>query len=687
MASSPPPRRFWPQRWAGALRDRLQFLRLLTLLLALVALFGSPIAFGFSETEPAQVGTTLVATLALSALWIHGYRQRGLSLAWLPLELTLLALYGVGVSTEFRPFAVTYLALQHRAMFGTRRSTIIVAVGYGVVFVTMQLLRFGDVDLLPGAIALQVVLGGFDAYIFHTLAEVIARDVDRTHRLLRSEERYRALFDNSPWPMWVYDPRTLQIVDVNQSATDAYGYTRDEFVARTVLDLRPEEERETFRRIVEAAGGRRTTNLVRHRRKGGEVIDVEVTGHPVELDGRELRLAVGVDVSARLRNERALRESEERFRSVADCLREALLITDAHDRIILANQRVRDVLGYDPEAIIGRSATDLLLPPEKRSAFRDRVGRRFRGEAELYEIELIRGDGRTIVAEVSASPYRDTDGVIIGTLGAISDITEQKRLEERVRQGTRLEAVGQLAGGVAHDFNNLLTVIKVHAELLRDELNAADPARSSVMEIERAADRAADVTGQLLAFSRKQLMQPRRVALEELLRETVPVLEKLASAQVEISTTFDGSRPTVFADPTQIENVLIALVRNACDAMPDGGHVLIATATQTLGARDLALQNQHLPAGSYTVLSVTDTGTGMEETVQQRLFEPFFTTKEVGAGSGLGLASVFGTVRQSGGYVDVRSVPGKGTTFTIYLPTIADAPLPRAASAALLQPV
>jgi PAS domain S-box-containing protein len=392
-------------------------------------------------------------------------------------------------------------------------------------------------------------------------------------------------------------------------------------------------------------------------------------------------LAVAVDVSAREQVERALRESESRFRSVANCLREAVLITDANDRIVLANDRVRDVLGHSPEDVLGRNATDLLLPAGQQNAFRDRLRRRLDGESELYELELVRGDGRIIVAEVSASPYRDASGTIIGTLGAISDITSRKQLEERVRQSSRLEAVGQLAGGVAHDFNNLLTVIKVHAELLGDDLPKGDPLQHSVREIEGAANRAADVTGQLLAFSRRQLLQPRRLSLDHVVTEALPVLRKLAGMRVEIATSTDASLPSVFADPLQIENVLVTLVRNACEAMPRGGRIVIGTESRDLAARDLAFQNQHLPAGSYTVLWVTDTGMGMDGAVLRRLFEPFFTTKEVGAGTGMGLASMFGIVRQSGGFVDVQSAPGSGTTFTIYLPAIAvSAPPVEAAS-------
>jgi two-component system cell cycle sensor histidine kinase/response regulator CckA len=673
--SLPPslPPRLWPGRWTATLRDRLQFLRLLTLLLALLAFYGTLAAFGFSSDAPLTAVGTVGAMLALTGVWVMAHRREGLPPAWLAVELPLLLVYMVGVNPEFRPFGAMYLALQHRAMYGSRRQATLVATGYALIFLVGKVVLDDTVLGSPTAIVLQLSVGAFGAYVMHTLSEVLARDIERTRRLKASEERYRAMFDHNPWPMWLFEPGTVRIVEVNESAVRQYGYSREEFLRMSLYDIRPESERPRLDALRSAATAERATYLVKHQRKNGEILDVEVTAHPVEFDGVDLRLAVAVDVSARERVERALRESESRFRSVANCLREAVLITDGSDRIVLANDRVRDVLGHTPESVLGRNATDLLLPAGQQNAFRDRLRRRLDGESELYEVELVRGDGRIIVAEVSASPYRDASGAIIGTLGAISDITSRKQLEERVRQSSRLEAVGQLAGGVAHDFNNLLTVIKVHAELLGDDLPPGDPLHHSVREIEGAANRAADVTGQLLAFSRRQLLQPRRLSLDHVVTEALPVLRKLAGIRVEIATSTDASSPSVFADPLQVENVLVTLVRNACEAMPRGGRIVIGTESRALEARDLAFQSQHLPAGSYTVLWVTDTGMGMDPTVLRRLFEPFFTTKEVGSGSGMGLASMFGIVRQSGGFVDVESAPGSGTTFTIYLPAIVEA--------------
>jgi signal transduction histidine kinase len=332
--------------------------------------------------------------------------------------------------------------------------------------------------------------------------------------------------------------------------------------------------------------------------------------------------------------------------------------------------------------VVGKNATDLLLPAAQRNVFRDRLKRRLAGEAELYEAEMLRKDGTRIFAEISASPYRDASGRIIGTLGAISDVSERKRLEDRLRQAMRMEAVGQLAGGVAHDFNNLLTVIKCHTELLLADLKKG-PDRESVAEIERAATRAASLTQQLLAYSRKQLLQPRRVVLGEVLAAIAPVLRRLVASSVELDLHTDESTGEVLADPLQLEYVLTTMTRNSNEAMPHGGRITIEASVMDLPNMEPSTNTQEMPSGRYAVISFDDTGVGMEPDVMAHVFEPFFTTKAPGEGSGLGLASVYGIVRQSGGFVDVESTPNVGTTFRIYLPLANTVRTPTVSSPAL----
>jgi PAS domain S-box-containing protein len=680
------PRPAWPRAMAGIVkRDRLQTFRQLFLVFALFALFGAGITLGVMPAI-SLVQRALMAgyTITLAAWWVFGYRRGAFALPALPIEGLLLIGLTHGLRDPLFGVGVYFIGIQFRALYGSRRDAFLLAAVYITAFVvTVVISPSGPAVFTPGVLLRAIALG-FCTYVLHTLAEVLSRDFERSTELRRSEDRYRVLFERNPFPMWVADPESLRLLDANQAAIEQYGYTRDEFLSMTVRDLHPAEDQPALERIrPEIEGDRRLSHLVRHKKRDGSVIDVEVTADSVEFEGKRARMALAVDVTHRKRAEEALRESEQRFRSVAENLREALMITDTDDRIILANSRVRGVLGYEPHEVVGKNATDLLLPPAQRNVFRDRLRRRLSGEAELYEAEMVRKDGTRIYAEVSASPYRDASGRIIGTLGAISDISERKRLEDRLRQAMRMEAVGQLAGGVAHDFNNLLTVIKCHTELMLGDMRKDDPARDGMAEIERAAARAASLTQQLLAFSRKQLLQPRRVVLGEVLKSIAPVLRRIVASSVELDLYTDNSTGEVLADPLQLEYVLATMARNSNDAMPHGGRITIEAHVLELTNAEPSMNTQEMPSGRYAVVSFDDTGVGMEADVMAHVFEPFFTTKAPGEGSGLGLASVYGIVRQSGGFVDVESMPNVGTTFRIYLPLATTARTPTLPSPAL----
>ncbi|HEY8174105.1 MAG TPA: PAS domain S-box protein [Gemmatimonadaceae bacterium] len=668
-------------------QDRLQTFRQLFLLFALFALFGAGITLGVvPATSLVQRALMAGYTITLAAWWVFGYRRGAFALPALPIEGLVLIGLTHGLRDPLFGLGVYFIGIQFRALYGSRRDAFLLAAVYITAFLATVVLSSNGPAVFTPVVLLRSIALGFCTYLLHTLAEVLSRDLERTTELRRSEDRYRVLFERNPFPMWVADPESLRLLDANQAAIDQYGYTHDEFLSMTIPELRPEQDRpaiEKIRRDIQS--DRRLSHLARHKKRDGSIIEVEITADTVEFEGKRARVGLAVDVTHRARAERALQESEQRFRSVAENLREALMITDTNDCIILANSRVRDVLGYEPDEVVGKNATDLLLPAAQRHVFRDRLRRRLDGETELYETELLRKDGTRIYAEVSASPYRDASGHIIGTLGAISDISERKRLEDRLRQAMRMEAVGQLAGGVAHDFNNLLTVIKCHTELMLGEMRKDDPAREGMAEIERAATRGALLTQQLLAFSRKQLLQPRRVVLGEVLRSIAPVLRRLVAPTVELDLHTDESTAEVLADPLQLEYVLATMARNSNDAMPHGGRITIEACVLDLASMEPDMNTQEMPSGRYAVVSFDDTGVGMEPAVMARVFEPFFTTKAPGEGSGLGLASVYGIVRQSGGFMDVESMPNVGTTFRIYLP-LATAARGQALPSPALQP-
>ena len=284
-------------------------------------------------------------------------------------------------------------------------------------------------------------------------------------------------------------------------------------------------------------------------------------------------------------------------------------------------------------------------------------------------MEIIAKDGRRIAVEVNTSLVLQ-DGIPIGVQGIARDVTERKQLEEQLRQSHKMEAIGQLAGGVAHDFNNLLTVIGGYSSILLGKLPPDSPHRASIEEIKKASDRASSLTRQLLAFSRKQILQPKILDLNTVVSDLDKMLRRLISEDIDLLTITDPNLAKVKADPGQIEQVLLNLVVNARDAMPEGGKLTIETSNAVL-SKDYA-RLHGIPSGPYIMLAVSDTGCGMDAATKKRIFEPFFTTKKAGKGTGLGLATLYGIVNQSGGNVWVYSELGHGTTFKIYLPRAED---------------
>lgn len=370
------------------------------------------------------------------------------------------------------------------------------------------------------------------------------------------------------------------------------------------------------------------------------------------------------------RAEQALREREAKLQSI---FRAAPIgIGLVADRILLeVNDRICQMLGRSREELIGQSAR-IAYPSDEEY---ERVGIvkygqiREKGTGSI-ETQWQRKDG-AIIDVLLSSTALDPSDLSAGVTFTALDITERKRLEEQLRQAAKMEAVGRLAGGVAHDFNNLLTGILSFSDLLLDSLARDDPRRRDVEEIVSAAKRAASLTNQLLAFSRKQVLQPEMLDLNAFVADTQKLLRRLIGEDIELRTVLDSTLKQVKIDRGQLSQVLINLAVNARDAMPHGGRLIIQTANVVL---DEAYARQHLDIqpGPYVLLTISDTGIGMDEEVRSHLFEPFFTTKEVGKGTGLGLSTVYGIVKQSGGEIVVESAPGQGATFKIYLPVATE---------------
>ena len=385
--------------------------------------------------------------------------------------------------------------------------------------------------------------------------------------------------------------------------------------------------------------------------------------------------AVGtlMDVTDRKEAEKALRRSEEYYRSLIENASDPIVVLDDAGTVLYESPALEKMLGWRPEERRGRSGLEL-LPEEDRPQLIQTVGRLLReaGATELIETRARHRDGSWRSIEAVAKSRTDADGkrtIVIN----VRDLTVRKDLEAQLNQAQKMEAIGRLAGGVAHDFNNLTTAILGYSELMLRKLGAEDPLRRHVAEVTRAAERAAALTRQLLAFSRKQLLQPRVLDVAEVLEHSRGLLERLIGEDIELVTRGDPGLGRVRADPVQLDQVILNLAVNARDAMPRGGRLVLEASNADLD-EDYAHEHVTVRPGRYVMLAVSDTGHGMDKETQERIFEPFFTTKDKGKGTGLGLSTVYGIVQQSGGYVWVYSEVGRGTTFKIYLPRVEEEP-------------
>ena len=492
--------------------------------------------------------------------------------------------------------------------------------------------------------------------------------------LLESEERFRTIVEMAPDAIFIAN-QAARLLEVNSAACRQLGLTREQLLQRSVFDIVPSRFRDQVAQKVQAPEGFFESC---HLRADGTEIPVEVSIRGVVLGGQPAVLEIARDITERQGMETALREAEAKFRAMFLNGPDALYLASLEEgKISDINRLFESLFGYSRSEAIG--ATSLHLGLYANPADRARIVAELKANGKVSEFET---EGRRKSGELfpcSLSVVTMMLGGETRIAGAIRDITERKRfdaerekLSGQLAQAQKMESVGRLAGGVAHDFNNLLTVINGYSTLLLRDLKQDDPLRDSLEEIFKAGERAAGLTRQLLAFSRKQVLEPRRLDINRVVKDMRPMLVRLVGEDIEVRVALRAEGGMVFADPHQLEQVVMNLAVNSRDAMPRGGKLLIETACVE---RDESYARQHseTPAGRYVTLLVSDTGAGMDEETKNRIFEPFFTTKGVGKGTGLGLSMVQGIVAQSGGYVEVYSEEGKGTTFKIYLPALTEA--------------
>jgi two-component system cell cycle sensor histidine kinase/response regulator CckA len=498
-----------------------------------------------------------------------------------------------------------------------------------------------------------------------------------TNDLEHSERHRRVMFSDNPYPMWIYDCQTLRFLEVNAAAVRTYDYSRDEFLAMTLVDIRPPDDTEAFLEVAsERHKGYSTAGVWRHRRKDGSTLFVEIMAFEFQKEGRPQELILVVDVTERQRAEEELRESRTTLQALFDNAPFGIAqVTLDDDRLITMNPSMRELLGgYSLEAAVELRIAELYAVPKERDRLLDVLRRD--GKVEGWETALRKRDGSAVPVRISGW-LRGGNGKPEIFSPYVEDMTRQNTLEQQVRQVQKLEAVGRLAGGMAHDFNNVLVVIKLSTELMLAEITPDSTFSKPLLQILNAADRAAALTRQMLAFGRQQIMQARVINLNTVVTETAHMLRQVIGEDIELVTNLADDLENSRLDPDQMTQVILNLAVNARDAMPKGGILHLETAVADL---DETYTKEHPPVqpGRYAMLAVSDTGTGIDKSIVPRIFDPFFTTKDVGKGTGLGLSIVYGIVKQSGGYIWVYSEPGHGTTFKLYFP---------ATSAAVEQPV
>jgi two-component system cell cycle sensor histidine kinase/response regulator CckA len=488
---------------------------------------------------------------------------------------------------------------------------------------------------------------------------------------LVSYTAFLSLFEHHPEPMWIYDLKTLRFLAINGAAIRTYMYSRDEFRAMTIEQVYSSESISACNKYREDALSESNAPHTRHHhRKDGTILEVEIASHAMMFNGRKAQLVLASDVSRRERTREALQETQERYRDLFDHASDIVFTTDLEGKLTSLNKAGELVTGFSADEALGMDVAQILGSrlPELARRIRDK---KMIGAGETtYEIEIARKDGHLITLAMSVS-LTTKDGKPTGVRGIARDITEQKQLEDRLRQSQKMEALGRLAGGIAHDFNNLLGVIIGYTEILAEHLDSQSSLHGFAREALKAGRQAASLTQQLLAFSRKQVLQPKILDLNTSITGMEQLLRRLLREDIDLIFKLSADLGRVKADPGQVHQVIMNLAVNARDAMPQGGELRIETANVDR-EEGYTRQDPCVAAGHYVLLTVTDTGVGMDEKTKAMIFEPFFTTKQLGNGTGLGLATVYGIVKQSGGYISAQSQPGKGCTFRIYLTRVKE---------------
>jgi PAS domain S-box-containing protein len=499
----------------------------------------------------------------------------------------------------------------------------------------------------------------------------ITKRIEAERALRESEEKFKRTFQSNPNSMSINTLEEGIFLDVNDAFLRISGYSREDIIGRRSTDTSwvDKEDRRRMLRLLHEQGRVEGMETAFHT-KSGKVLFSSLSAVIVEIGGVQCVLTTSQDITERRRAADRLRQSEEKYRSLVELAPYGIYRATRDGRLLMVNSALVKMLGYDTAEEVLRLdlETQVYADPTERERILSQ-GQGARGPR--FETTWRRKDGSTISVRLAGRLICGDRNEVLQTEAFVENVTEQKALERQLLTAQKMEAIGQLAGGMAHDFNNLLAVIGSRAMLVMDDSSQRTQVIAQAEEIGRATRRAATLTRQLLALSRKQVLEPVVLNLNALLTELGDMLPHLVGKKIETRIVTALGLGRVKVDRGQFEQVVMNLAINARDAMPDGGSLVIETTNVKVDVNQLA-RHPLLQAGRYVVLSVSDNGVGMDHETQEHIFEPFFTTKERGKGTGLGLAMVYGIVQQSGGHISVNSSPGTGTSFKIFLPEVTE---------------
>jgi len=557
-----------------------------------------------------------------------------------------------------------------------RRNSVpfIVITGYSDDRQVIEMMKLGARDyLLKDGNYLELLPQVVNQVILQLAAEKKLKETES--QLQRSEKRYRLLFERNQVGNF---QTTLdgRILDCNEAFAHIFGYkSRKEIMKQGFSELYFNHiDHEQFLKQLREKGVVRNHELCLRKKDNSPVwILGECRLFSDEEEPEPIIQGTMIDITTRKQAEEALRASEELNRGIVNTAPIGIIYLDVDGTIIYVNSVMASIMGDRDDMVSNVIGQKIQEIPSMVEFSGDKIVNR------LLKGEIIEGEqlnyqtprGETRILQIHAAPRRGSNGCIIGAVFMSADITEYRTLEEQYLQSQKMEAIGQLAGGIAHDFNNLLMGITGYSELAMLKLDSDDPSINYFKEIIKSADRAASLTRQLLAFSRKQILEPRIINCNEIIINMEKMLRRIIGENIDLVTVTAPELWSVKVDPGQIEQVMMNLVVNARDAMPKGGKLIIETANIEIDSRQ-SRKYPDLKPGSYILISVSDNGSGMTEEVKSKIFDPFFTTKKPGKGTGLGLATVYGIIKQSGGHISVSSEIGKGTSFKIHLPMVVD---------------